>query len=281
MSDAYCETLVRAADKDRFLATLFAPADHRAALLALYAFNLEIARIREVVREPLAGEIRLQWWNDALDGAGRGEVAAHPVAAALLAAIAGYRLPVERFKELIAARRFDLHDEPMGTLADLESYADRTSSNLIALAGQILSPGIASDLTALAHHAGRAYAVTGLLKAFPVHATRGQLYAPSEVLQRHGARREDVVARQPTPQLRAALAELRREARMHLQAARPLLAAAPPTVIPALLPLAATAALLARMERPGYDPFIPVEIPQWRGQWLMWRAARRPTRMSA
>jgi len=281
MSDAYCEALVRAADKDRFLAILFAPAEHRAALFALYAFNLEIARIREVVREPLAGEIRLQWWNDALDGAGRGEVAAHPVASPLLAAIADYRLSVERFKELIAARRFDLHDEPMETLADLESYADKTSSNLIALAGEILASDRVPNFSALAHQAGLAYAITGLLKAFPVHAARGQLYVPIEVLQRHGARREDVVARRPTPQLRAALAELRREARRHLQAVRPLLATAPPTVTPALLPLAATAAILARMERSDYDPFIPVEIPQWRGQWLIWRAARRPTRMFA
>ena len=69
---AHCEGLVRAADKDRFLTTLFAPAEHRNALIALYAFNLDIARVREVVREPVAGEIRLQWWSDVLGGAGRG-----------------------------------------------------------------------------------------------------------------------------------------------------------------------------------------------------------------
>src|SRR6266436_7838336 len=74
---AHCEGLLRAADKDRFLATLFAPAEHRDALFALYAFNLEIARAREVVREPVAGEIRLQWWSDVLGGAGRGEVEGH------------------------------------------------------------------------------------------------------------------------------------------------------------------------------------------------------------
>ena len=98
---AHCEALVRAADKDRFLATLFAPAEHRDALLRALCFQLEIARVREVVRDPLAGEIRLQWWSDVLDGAGRGEVEAHPVAAALLASIARYRLPVEPFKALV------------------------------------------------------------------------------------------------------------------------------------------------------------------------------------
>src|ERR1700745_1868111 len=90
---AHCETLLRVAGHDRFLTTLFAPAEHRNALIALYAFNVEIARVREVVREARAGEIRLQWWSDVLGGVGRGEVTAHPVAAALLASMARYRLP--------------------------------------------------------------------------------------------------------------------------------------------------------------------------------------------
>ena len=68
----HCETLVREADKDRFVATLFAPQKYRRALHALYAFNVEIARVREVAREPMPGEIRLQWWRDAFAGAGHG-----------------------------------------------------------------------------------------------------------------------------------------------------------------------------------------------------------------
>ena len=169
----------------------------------------------------------------------------------------------------------------MATLAALESYADNVSSNLIALAGQILSPGTVPDFAALAHHAGLAYAITGLLKAFPIHAARRQLYLPIELLQRHGARRADVAARRTTPELRAALAELRRAACAHLQAARPLMATAAPAVIPALLPLAPTGLILTRMERSDYDPFVPVEVPQWRRQWLIWRAAMRPARMFA
>ena len=186
---AHCEALVRAADKDRFLATLFAPAEHRGALFALYAFNVEVSRVREVVREPLAGEIRLQWWRDVLGGEGRGEVAANPVAAALLASMARYRLPAERLEALVEARRFDLYDEPMATLAALDAYAGSVSSNLIALAARILGSGGEPEIDALTHHAGLAHAVTGLLKAFPIHAARGQLYVPLDVLERHGAGR--------------------------------------------------------------------------------------------
>src|SRR6266851_3279658 len=90
---AHCEALVCTADKDRFLTALFAPAERRGALHALYAFNIEIARVRKIVREPLAGEIRLQWWNDAIAGQAAGEVQSNPVAAALLAAVARYELP--------------------------------------------------------------------------------------------------------------------------------------------------------------------------------------------
>ena len=73
MADSFdhCEELVRTGDKNRFLATLFAPQKYRRALYALYAFNLEVARTRELAREPIPGEIRLQWWRDVLGGAGR------------------------------------------------------------------------------------------------------------------------------------------------------------------------------------------------------------------
>jgi phytoene synthase len=278
---AHCEALLRAADRDRFLATLFAPAEHRDALFALYAFNVEITRVREVAREPLAGEIRLQWWSDVLGGAGSGEVAAYPEAAALLESMTRYRLPVERFQALIAARRFDLYDEPMATLGDLEAYADGASSGLIALAAQVLLAGAQPDIGALCHRAGVAHAIAGLLKAFPIHAARGQLFVPLEVLERHGAGRQEVAGGRATPQLRAALSELRERACHHLRAAQELLAAAPPAVLPALLPVALAAPMLARMERRGYDPFVPVEIAPWRRQWLIWRAARRPSRIFA
>jgi 15-cis-phytoene synthase len=277
MPDAHCRALVRAADRDRYLAALFAPAEHRGALFALYAFNLEVARVREVVRDPLAGEIRLQWWSDVLHGTDRGEVEAHPVAAALRAAIARYRLPVERLATLVAARRFDLYDEPMATLAELESYALGASADLIALAANVLDGGRVPD--ELIRHAGLAHAIAGLLNAFPVHAARGQIFVPLEVLDRHGAGRQAVVSGQASPPLRAALAEMRLHARQHLAAARDLLATAPAAVMPAMLPVALAGPTLARMERRDYDPFVPVEIAQWRRQWLIWRAARRPARI--
>ena len=104
----HCMKLVREGDRDRYLATLFAPDVHRDALFSLYAFNVEISRVRDLAREPMPGEVRLQWWREALSGERAGETAAHPVAAALREALERYGLSAERLIALIDARAFDL-----------------------------------------------------------------------------------------------------------------------------------------------------------------------------
>jgi phytoene synthase len=276
----HCATLVRDADRDRYLATLFAPAKQRDALNALYAFNIEIARVREKVREPMPGEIRLQWWREVLSGERDGEAAAHPVAAALRETLARYNIAGERLIALIDAHTFDLYDEPMGTLDDLENYAGKTQAALFATAAEIIGrPGAAE--AALTRHAGIAYSIAGILRALPVHAARRQLYLPLELLERHGVNREAIFARQAGAPLRATLGELRRHARRHLAAARAELDAAPPEILPAFLPAATVGPALRRMERRGYEPFEVDQMPGWRRQWWLWRAARDPGRIFA
>jgi 15-cis-phytoene synthase len=270
---AHCENLVRAGDKDRWLASLFAPADRRPPLHALYAFNLEVARVRELAREPMAGEIRLQWWREVIAGTRPGEAAAHPVAAALLETIARHRLPVQTFLDLIEARAFDLYNDAMPTLAAFGGYGRRTASGLIALAAQVLDSADASDA---AVPAGIACATAGLLRSFALHASRGQLYLPADVLARHGVESSEILAGRTSDAVRAALAELRAFARGNLAAFAARRHELPATIVPAFLPVALVPAYLDRMEGRDYDPFqTPVEVPQWRRQWLLWRAARR------
>jgi phytoene synthase len=272
---AHCAALVRAADKDRYVATLYAPVERRGALHALYAFDLETARVREAVRQPLAGEIRLQWWSDVI--AGKAEAAGSPVAAALIETAARHALPAERIEAMIEARRRDLYDEPSATLAELEDWADRAVGGPIALAARVLAEEGAVGIDALARHAGIALGLTALLTAFPREAARGRQPLPLDVLARHGLDRAAIATRPAAPALLTALSELRAAARGHLVAARPLLAAAPLAAMPALLPAAIVAPTLARQER--RDPFAPVELAQWRRQLLIARAARRPARL--
>jgi phytoene synthase len=271
---AYCTELVRTADKDRFLATLFAPAEYRDALFALYAFDIETARIPSLVSEALPGEIRLQWWRETIEGKREGEAAGHPVAFVLGATIARFGLPAAAFDEILAARGFDLYDEPIETLAALETYMERTASDLIGLAAMILNGGSDPGPAALFRHAGLALGLAGLLRDLPVHAERRKLYVPLELLNRYKANAEDIFARKATTELRTVLADLRLRARRHLSEARALLPQATAAIVPALLPLALVRPALRQMDRRRYDPFKPPEIPQWRRQMRLWRAAR-------
>src|SRR5208283_2875967 len=148
---AHCEDLLRRDDRDRWLASLFVPQALRPHIHALYAFSLEIARVRVIVSEPLLGEIRFQWWRDALDGTGEAGAKANPVAAALLDTIARFSLPKAPLLELIDARLRDLYDDPVESLAALESYTEATCANLFRLATQILDgEEVAAVLAALA-----------------------------------------------------------------------------------------------------------------------------------
>jgi phytoene synthase len=274
----HCAALVRVADRDRFLATLFAPADRRDALFALYAFNVEIARVRELAREPLPGEIRLQWWREVLNGERDGEAAANPVAAALRETLGRYGFVAAPLLELIEARTFDLYDEPMASLADLELYGIRTQSPVFAMASGILGAGkTPPELFTL--NAGVAYTIGAVLSQLGRHASRGQLYLPLDVLERHGVVSADVFAGRASEPLRLALAELRKSVREHLAAAQEKLQAAPPEILPALLPLALVGPMLRRMEQADYAPLQFEPAAPWRRQWQLWRAARDPRRI--
>jgi phytoene synthase len=276
---AHCAAMVREADHDRYIACLYAPEALRPGLFALYAFSHEIARVREAVSEPLPGEVRLQWWRDLLEGDAQGSVQAHPVAAALLDTILHFRLPIAPLTGLIEARVFDLYDDPMPSLGDLEGYAGETASALFRLASIILAEGRDPGGAAACGHAGVAYALTGLMRAFPWHAAAGQVYLPADILARNGVIRDDIVRGRGGPGVLYALKELRAIARGHLARLRDLADTIPPQIATAFLPVALVEPYLKKMERPGYDPFRTIiTLPTWQRQWIIWRAARKAGR---
>jgi phytoene synthase len=269
----FCADLVRAHDFPRYASTLFVPAAARRALLAIYAFNVEISRVHEQVSQPLPGEIRLQWWTDMLAGAAHGGVEGNPVAAEVLLAIRNWRLPVERLSRLIDEHQFDLYNDPMPTKAALEGYINDTSSALFSLGAGIA--GVQSDaIEHLARHAGLAQGMARVMAALPQDASRRQLFVPLQWLESHGSDIEEVFAGKETPKLRAALDQLIGEARVHLKTALALLADAPPQVKPVFLPLAMVARDLKRMSRADCDPFVPRVTSRFRTLWTLWRASR-------
>jgi 15-cis-phytoene synthase len=269
----FCTELVRAHDFARYATTLFAPVAQRRALLALYAFNVEILRVREQVSQPLPGEIRMQWWTDMLAGAGHGGVEGNPVAAELLLAIRNHRLPVGRLSRLIDEHQFDLYNDPMPTMAALDGYLGDTSSALFSLGADIA--GLQSpEIEHLARHAGLAQGIAQVIAALPRDASRRQLFVPLQLLEQHGSGMEEVFAGRQTPTLRAALDRLIGEARAHLKTALALLENAPPEVRPVFLQLSLVARDLERMARADTDPFVPHLTSRLRTLWTLWRASR-------
>jgi phytoene synthase len=274
-SAAFCAEQVRSHDFERYASTLFVNPDKRRALLALYAFNAEISRVREQVSQPLPGEIRLQWWTDMLAGSGHGGVEGNPVAAELLLAIRSYGLAIEPLSRLIDEHQFDLYNDPMPSLAALEAYVHDTSSALFTLGADIM--GRRSEATDhLARHAGLAQGFARVIAALPLDAARRQLFVPLQLLENHGSGMEEVFAGKETPQLRAALDQLLGEARGHLKTAFELLVDAPWEVRPLFLPLALLRRDLKRMSRADSDPFTPRVTSRLRTLWTLWRASRTP-----
>src|SRR5471032_1670284 len=212
---AFCAGLVLSHDFPRYASTLFLPAASRRALLALYAFNVEISRVREQVSQPLPGEMRLQWWTDMLAGGGHGGIEGNPVAAELLLAIRNWRLPVERLSRLIEEHQFDLYNDPMPTKAALEGYINDTSSALFSL-GAGIAGAQSDEVEHLARHAGLAQGIAQVMTALPLDASRRQLFVPLQLLESHGSDMEEMFAGKQTPKLRAALDQLIGEARTHL-----------------------------------------------------------------
>jgi 15-cis-phytoene synthase len=272
-SARFCANLVRSHDFARYAATLFVPADRRRALLALYAFNAEISRVREQVTQPLPGEIRLQWWTDMLAGTGQGGVEGNPVAAELLMTIRNFRLPVEPLRRLIEEHQFDLYNDPMPSMAALEGYINDTTTALFMLAADIAARPSA-EIEHLARHAGLAQGLAQVIANVPLDASRRQLFVPLQVLQQHGSGIEEIFAGKQTPKVRATLDQLIGEAQRHLKTALGLLADVPPQVRPIFLPLALVRRDLARMARADTDPFVLDVRSRLSTLWTLWRASR-------
>ncbi len=241
MSDAdHVKELVRAGDRDRFLASLFAPDKPRPALLALYAFNLESARIAASVSEPQLGLIRQQWWLDTLDAIfGGADVPAHPVAQELARAAEQGGLPKHALRNLVLAREFDLYSDPMPDIHALEAYLGETSSALIQMASLVLVGPNAERCAEAAGLAGVAHGLSLLLNA----GDSGHL----------------------PPELTPVAAQA--HARRRLAEARALTGRLPPGALPAFLPVTLTEMYLAAAWRSRP----PLAV---RRQFALWWAAR-------
>lgn len=249
-----CAGEVRRLDNDRFLCALFAPEAEREDLFALYAFNQEVARIREAVSEPLIGHMRVQWWRDAMDAIYAGEPPRHHAAFGLAAAVRRHDLTRAHFDRLIDARAGDLDDHAPPDTQALVAYARNTSATLTALSLEILGQrdGAAGEA---GRDVGIAWALTGLLRSVPFHAGARRLYLPADLTREMGLDVAELFRRRSSPALAFVVSEIAETARRHLAAARRLAPDVPRRALPALLPATLADGYLKRLSRARFDPF--------------------------
>ena len=269
--------LVKSRDLGRYWSTLFAPADKQPALLALYAFNAELAHIAAAAREPMVGQIRLQWWRDAIELAEPGMKTGNPIADALSAAIMAHDLPKARLAGMVAARIPEITGDPPASLQDMRVSLQGTEGAVFELAASILGRTSEAGKEA-AKHAGLAYGLTQRLRTVPVQASRRRLLLPPSYLQGRGADVDWVYAGKASTGLAAALGDFRDEAARELQRFRELRARLDRGAWPAFLPLALVEPYLAAMAAGSFDPLQTVVTLNplrqfWRIWWASWRRA--------
>lgn len=265
----YCQDQVRQFDHDRYLTVLFAEADARPDLFALYAFNLEVAKTAEVVTEPMLGQIRLQWWRDAIGEIYEGTPRRHEVIEPLAKTIKSKGLDRALFDRLIDAREQDLLDTAPPHIAALTDYAEATGGCLAQLAEQILGgPG-----SPAAAAAGRAYALAGLARAIPLHASRRQTFLPTSLVTDVAVDMGDLFELRPHLALAKAVEQLCGLIATGLGEIGPMPGR---RQRPALLCATLARLYLKSLKRAGFDPFDDkVQRPHAGRTWaLLWASMR-------
>ncbi len=274
---SYCAGLVERHNRDRFLTALFAPVGVRERLMTLYAFNVEIARIRETVTEPMIGQMRLQWWRDTITAIseGKGSPKGHPVAEPLGDLVEGMKLSSSYFYDLLAAREQDMADDPPGTVDDLVEYCRGTSAAVSHLALEAL--GVRDEAThSAAEDVGIAWALTGVARAVHFYAAAGRTLLPHDSLMAHNLALQDLQDPKTSGPAQEIVRDVCKLAQKHVEAAREKRRTIDLRGLPILLPATIAAAYLKTLQTADYkiaDPRVALQRPPVARLW--WNALRK------
>ena len=243
----------RAGEPDRYLAALLAPPAARDGLLALAAFSSELGRIGQLVtRESMMGEIRLQWWRDALASPDPATRTGNPIADVLREVVVRHALPTPLLLGMIDAHASDLQAEPFATEAALDQHLADNEAAQFNLAARIARGPAGADLEAAGAAAGRGYGLVRLLLGLPQALSQGRLPLPRARLERAGI--DDMPGEPDRVKVAALMSSLSAEVRANLGAARQHVAKLPREPRVAFLPLALVEPYLRALERPGRNP---------------------------
>ena len=213
----YCLKLVKKHDFENYLCGLIWPQQLQPGYFAIRAFNVEIATIKDQIKENnnvMAGRMRFQWWRDALehiggasqieDGTSVDAAQEHPVLNQLKRLrILGTDGPVHSrwLSRSLEARCNDLQVNQYDSLEEVEQYAEQSSSSLLYALADTLRAGDVAETTDFDEHrhfyrseqmefclshVGVASGLTLLLRGLPVHLAAGSCVLPRETMNAHG-----------------------------------------------------------------------------------------------
>eukprot|EP00066_Takifugu_rubripes_P010144 XP_003977726.1 PREDICTED: NADH dehydrogenase (ubiquinone) complex I, assembly factor 6 [Takifugu rubripes] len=255
-SEKYCLDLVRSRDYDGFVSSLLLPEDARRSSLALRAFNVELAQVKDSVSQKTLGLMRMQFWKTAIEEIYSDDPPSQPIGTELWRAVRKHNLTKRWLLRIITDREKDLDDRAYRNLQELETYSENTQSSLIYLLLECLG---VKDVHAdhAASHIGKAQGITTCLRATPYHSSRRKVYLPMDVCMLHGASQEDFIRNSREQNVRDVVYDIASQAHVHLQHARSFSKRVPAAACPAFLQTVVLEDYLQRVRRAHFDVFHP------------------------
>uniref|UniRef100_A0A8C9Z3X2 NADH dehydrogenase (ubiquinone) complex I, assembly factor 6 n=1 Tax=Sander lucioperca TaxID=283035 RepID=A0A8C9Z3X2_SANLU len=248
--------LLRSRDYDGFVSSLLLPEEARRSSLALRAFNVELAQVKDSVSQKTIGLMRMQFWKTAIEEIYRDEPPNQPVSAELWRAVRKHYLTKRWLLRIITEREKDLDDRAYRNLQELEKYAENTQSSLIYLLLECLGlKNVHADHAA--SHIGKAQGIVTCLRATPYHSSRRKVYLPMDICMLHGASQEDFIRGSREQNVRDVVYDIASQAHVHLQHARSFSNNVPAAANLAFLQTVVLEDYLQRVRRADFDVFHP------------------------
>ncbi|XP_044062910.1 NADH dehydrogenase (ubiquinone) complex I, assembly factor 6 isoform X1 [Siniperca chuatsi] len=256
LNEKYCLELVRSRDYDGFVSSLLLPEEARRSSLALRAFNVELAQVKDSISQKTIGLMRMQFWKTAIEDIYRDEPPNQPVSAELWRAVRKHYLTKRWLLRIITEREKDLEDRAYRNLQELEAYSENTQSSLIYLLLECLG---LKDIHAdhAASHIGKAQGIVTCLRATPYHSSRRKVYLPMDICMLHGASQEDFIRSSREQNVRDVVYDIASQAHVHLQHARSFSHNVPAAATPAFLQTVVLEDYLQRVRKADFDVFNP------------------------
>ncbi|OAD56659.1 NADH dehydrogenase (ubiquinone) complex I, assembly factor 6 [Eufriesea mexicana] len=215
---AYCLELVRKHDYENYLCTLLLSSKITAAAFVIRAFNVEIAQVKDQVRDYKIGEMRLKFWTDALNNTYKGNPPKSPVMLELHKILQKHSLSKHYFKRLIDIRFNTLRDYAFNDINAIENYAEYSNSSIYYLLLQ--AHGI-TDINAdhAASHMGKAHGIVNLIRSIPYNIRKRTNMLPQDILMKYNISTEAILQGQSSKDFQNVIFDIASCGKLHLDAA--------------------------------------------------------------